>query len=227
MPAIPSDAIRVFSNQSTLLDTDFNIKRVSVAKPEIADVLVISPKQFLIVGKLQGTTSLVYWNEYEVPTSVEVIVGINVDRVREDLEKIAPDETFELTASGGSLILTGTVSSSLVERRLVESAKVYAQNPDANSDVVLEKFYERVMTDEFLAEAIHQGKVGVGAGVLIFSTGATVSTTAQKLLELRLRAEATPQATHAKEATPEATPILYNDIKRFDAGVAGVASLRT
>ena len=126
LPPIPANAIRVFANQSTLLDTDVNIKRVSIAKPEIADVLVISPRQFLIVGKIQGTTSLVYWNENEVPTNVEVIVEINVERVREDLQKIAPDETFELTASGGALILTGTVSSSLVENRLVGSAKVYA-----------------------------------------------------------------------------------------------------
>ncbi len=126
VPPIPAKSIRVFANQSALLDTDVNIKRVSIAKPEIADVLVISPRQFLIVGKIQGTTSLVYWNENEVPTNVEVIVGINVERVREDLQKIAPDETFELTASGGALILTGTVSSSLVENRLVGSAKVYA-----------------------------------------------------------------------------------------------------
>lgn len=128
LPATTPGAVRVFANQSALLDTDVNIKRVSVAKPEIADVLVISPKQFLIVGKIQGTTSLVYWNENDVPTTVDVIVGINVDRVREDLQRIAPGETFELTASGGALILTGTVSSNLVETRLVESAKVYAQS---------------------------------------------------------------------------------------------------
>lgn len=128
VPPNPAKSIRVFAHQSALLDTDFIIKRVSIAKPEISDVLVISPRQMLIVGKVQGTTSLVYWNEDDVPTMAEVIVGVNVDRVREDLRKIAPDEEFELTASGQSLILTGTVSSNLVEGRLVESAKQYAQN---------------------------------------------------------------------------------------------------
>lgn len=126
-PPPPSNAIRVHANQSTLLDTDFPVKRVSVAKPEIADVLVISPKQILIVGKVQGTTSLVYWNENEVPTTVDVIVEINVDRVRENLETIAPGESFEITAAGAALILSGTVSSNLVENLLVESAKVHAQ----------------------------------------------------------------------------------------------------
>lgn len=128
MPPIPKESIRVFANQSVIIDTDFNIKRVSIAKPEISDVLVISPRQLLIIGKVQGITSLVYWNETDVPTVVEVIVGINLDSVRQDLRKIAPDEEFELTASGQSLILTGTVSSNLVEGRLVESAKIYAQN---------------------------------------------------------------------------------------------------
>jgi pilus assembly protein CpaC len=125
-PATPAQPILVYANQSVLLDTDFNIRRVSVAKPETADVLVISPRQLLIVGKIPGTTSLVYWNEQEVPTTAEIIVGINLDTVRQDLRKIAPDEAFELTASGNALILTGTVSSNLVQNRVVESAKMYA-----------------------------------------------------------------------------------------------------
>jgi pilus assembly protein CpaC len=124
-PVTPSRSILVYANQSALLDTDFNIKRVSVARPETADVLVISPRQLLIVGKAQGTTSLVYWSEAEVPTAAEIVVGINLDRVREDLGKIAPGEAFEFTASGNSLILTGTVSSNLVQTRIVESAKMY------------------------------------------------------------------------------------------------------
>ena len=123
--ATPAQAIHVNANESVLLDTDFNIRRVSVAKPETADVLVISPRQLLIIGKLQGTTSLVYWSEQEVPKTAEIVVGINLDRVRQDLAKIAPDEAFDLTASGNALILTGPVSSSLVQSRIVESAKTY------------------------------------------------------------------------------------------------------
>jgi len=122
----PTQSISVYANQSVLLDTEFNIKRVSVAKPETADVLVITPRQLLIIGKMSGTTSLVYWNEEEVPTTAEIIVGINLDTVRKDLEKIAPDEAIKLTASGDALILTGTVSSNLVQNRVVESAKMYA-----------------------------------------------------------------------------------------------------
>ncbi len=126
-PATQAKTINVFADQSVLLNTDFNIKRISVAKPEISDVLVISPRQMLVIGKIPGTTSLVYWSDQEIPTTAEITVGIDLDTVREDLRKITPDEAFELTASGGSLILTGTVSSNLVQSRLVESAKLYAR----------------------------------------------------------------------------------------------------
>jgi pilus assembly protein CpaC len=128
LPPIPAKSIRVFANQSVLLDTDFNIKRVSVAEPEISDVLVISPRQMLIIGKAQGTTSLVYWNQADVPSMADIIVGVNVERVLEDLRKIAPDEEFELTPSGQSLILTGTVRSNLVQARILRSAQLYAKS---------------------------------------------------------------------------------------------------
>jgi pilus assembly protein CpaC len=128
MAKAPGQAIHVNASQSTLLNTDFNIRRVSIAKPETADVLVISPRQMLIIGKSPGTTSLVYWSEEEVPTTVDIVVGINLDKVRDDLRKIAPDEAFEITSSGTALILSGTVSSGLVQNRLVEAAKVYAAN---------------------------------------------------------------------------------------------------
>ena len=124
-PATPAQSIPVYANQSVLLNTDFNIRRISVAKPETADVLVISPRQLLIIGKIPGTTSLVYWDEEDIPRMAEIIVGINLDKVREDLGKIAPNEALELTASGNALILTGTVSSNLVQNRVVESAKMY------------------------------------------------------------------------------------------------------
>ncbi|MGB7970761.1 MAG: pilus assembly protein N-terminal domain-containing protein [Candidatus Deferrimicrobiaceae bacterium] len=127
-PPSPERSIHVYANQSVLLDSPVSIKRVSIARPETADVIVISPMQLLIVGKSAGTTTLVYWSGEEVPTIIEVVVDLNLDKVRADLSNIAPDETFELTASGDSMILTGTVATRRVKDRLVEAAKVYSKN---------------------------------------------------------------------------------------------------
>ena len=123
----PATSLSLYANQSVLLDSAFDIKRVSIARPETADVMVVSPRQMVVIGKSAGTTTLIYWSREEVPTTVEVIVGINLDIAREDLQKIAPGETFEVTAAGEKLILTGTVSDNVVQTRLVEGAQAYTK----------------------------------------------------------------------------------------------------
>jgi len=124
----PATPLHVLANQSVLLDSPFDIKRVSIARPETADIMVVSPRQMMIIGKAFGTTTLVYWSREEVANTLEVIVGINLDLVKEDLRKIAPGETFEVTAAGDTLILNGTVADNVVQTRLVEGARAHVKN---------------------------------------------------------------------------------------------------
>jgi len=120
-------SLSVYANQSVLLDSAYDIKRVSIARPETADVMVVSPRQLMVIGKTFGTTTLVYWSQEEVSTTVEVVVGINLDLAREDLRKIAPEQTFEVSGAGDTLILTGTVGDNVVQTRLAEGARAYAK----------------------------------------------------------------------------------------------------
>src|SRR4030066_1062499 len=121
-------AIHVYANQSVILDSEFGIKRITVARPEIADVIVVSPRQMLIIGHSPGTTTLSYWNEADLPTTTNIVVGADLETVRGELQKIAPDETFEITSSGDSLILSGTASTGRVQSRLGPAAKGYSKN---------------------------------------------------------------------------------------------------
>ena len=115
------------ANQSFLLDTNLDIRRVSIGKPEIADVTVVTPKQLMVTGKAPGETTLIYWTAAGVPTSVDVNVWVE-NGVRKGLEKIVPGEKFEMSGTSETLILTGSVSSETAQHRLVESAKAYTKN---------------------------------------------------------------------------------------------------
>ena len=42
-PPTSAKQLHVLANQSVLLDSPFDIKRVSIARPETADVMVVSP----------------------------------------------------------------------------------------------------------------------------------------------------------------------------------------
>jgi Flp pilus assembly secretin CpaC len=62
-------AIRTYTPQklnlvvgkSLVIDTPVAIKRVSLANPDIADTVVISPRQIYLTGKAVGTTNLTLW----------------------------------------------------------------------------------------------------------------------------------------------------------------------
>jgi pilus assembly protein CpaC len=127
VPGASATKLDLQANQSFLLDTDLDIRRVSVGKPEIADVTVVTPKQLMVTGKAPGETTLIYWTAAGVPTSVDVNVWVE-NGVRKGLEKVAPGEKFEMSGTPETMILTGSVSSETAQHRLVESAKAYTKN---------------------------------------------------------------------------------------------------
>jgi len=115
------------ANQSYLVDTELKVRRVSIGKPEIADVTVVTPKQLMVTGKAPGSTTLIYWSEAGVPTSVDVSVAVE-NGVRKELQRLAPGERFEMSGPADTMILSGSVRSEMAQHRLVEGAKAYAKN---------------------------------------------------------------------------------------------------
>ena len=49
--------------KSKVLDLPVAIKRASLANPDVADTVVLSPTQIYLTGKATGVTNLTLWNE--------------------------------------------------------------------------------------------------------------------------------------------------------------------
>jgi len=150
------------ANQSFLLDTNLDIRRVSIGKPEIADVTVVTPKQLMVTGKAPGETTLIYWTAAGVPTSVDVNVWVE-NGVRKGLEKIVPGEKFEMSGTPETMILTGSVSSETAQHRLVEGAKAYTKNV---VDLLAVERVEQVMLQVRVAEVDRNVVKELGFGFL-------------------------------------------------------------
>lgn len=148
-------------NQSFLIDTDLRIKRVSVGKPEIADVTVVTPKQLLVTAKTPGTTNLIYWSEQGLPTSVDVSVEKETG-AHTDLQKIVPGEKFEISGPPDTMILSGKVSTDTAQQRLVDAAKAYSKNV-VNLTAV--ERMEQVMLQVRVAEVDRNAARELGFGV--------------------------------------------------------------
>lgn len=114
--------------KSKVIDMPTAIKRASLASPEIADTVVLSPTQIYLTGKTVGTTTLTLWQENDkVSMMFDVVVSPDLTRLKENLHRILPEEQgVAITANHDHVTLSGTVSSAANLMRVVGVAEAYA-----------------------------------------------------------------------------------------------------
>jgi pilus assembly protein CpaC len=100
-------------------------KRVSIAQPEVADVVVVAPTQLLINGKAVGTTSLIVFDEKGEVSNYDLLVLPDVGALRSQLQLFLPNEKIEIATSGPSIVLRGEVSNEVVYDKVLEIAQSY------------------------------------------------------------------------------------------------------
>jgi pilus assembly protein CpaC len=120
--------------KSKVVDLTTPIKRASLANPEVADTVVLSPKQIYLTGKSVGVTTLTLWKENgEVFSAFDVTVSPDLSQLLEQLHKILPDEQGILaTATHDHVTLSGTISNLARQSRALEIAEPYAPKKIVN-----------------------------------------------------------------------------------------------
>ncbi len=124
-PAPAIEKVPLTAGRSTVLTTDFDITRVAVTDPAIADATVVQPREVLIDGKMPGTVSLIIWGAAE-RRQYDLVVEPGVSTLEQRLQALFPGEDIRVTATGDAVILSGRVSSNDVSLRVAEIATATA-----------------------------------------------------------------------------------------------------
>lgn len=111
--------LHLLVGRSLVLSSISNIRRVSIADPNIADLMVLSPNQVLLNAKAPGGVSLVLWDENEQSQKYELNVDLDLGNLSERVHDAFPRDQVQLEASKDTIILSGHVSSK------EESDKIY------------------------------------------------------------------------------------------------------
>ncbi len=112
--------------KSQILNFDSGIKRVSIADPNLADVVVISPKQLIINGKKAGNTSLIFWgNNSPAPVFYNLAIQQDADSFLEAVNYIAPNEDITIIFNNTGAVMSGYISSSSIKEQIQSLAKAY------------------------------------------------------------------------------------------------------
>ena len=127
--------LELTSGKSKVLDLPVAIKRASLANPEVADTVVLSPTQIYLTGKTTGVTNLTLWNESGKMISMyDVVIAPDLSRLKENLHKTLPEEKGILvTSSHDHITLSGTASSANDLSRALSIAEAYAPKKVINS----------------------------------------------------------------------------------------------
>lgn len=114
--------------KSTIIDLPVPIKRASLANPEIADAIVLSPRQIYVTGKGFGATNLTLWDKKDqILTTFDIQVNMDISRLKDRLSTLLPDESrIEVVATHDHVTLSGMVSSSERLNQAVAVAEAYA-----------------------------------------------------------------------------------------------------
>ena len=117
----PFETVSLTAGRSVVLATDFDIVRVAVTNPAIADATVVTPREVLVDGKASGTISLILWGA-SVRKQYDVVVDPGVPTLQQQLSAFFPGEDIRVALNEESFVLTGHVSNNAVMMKAGEIA---------------------------------------------------------------------------------------------------------
>jgi pilus assembly protein CpaC len=128
--------LTVTSGKSVILESQTPIQRFSIAEPKIADVIVLTPRQVYLTGKVPGVTSLSFWGDGNKLSAVfDVEVTPDVSALKDKLHKVFPDEKdIQVKTTGDSIILSGTVSNAAKLSQVLAIAGAAPSGKQGESD---------------------------------------------------------------------------------------------
>lgn len=129
-----ADAISLTKGKSMVLDSVEPIKRISLADPSVADILLLSPYQIYLTGKKTGATNLTLWGlSGGVSRVYDLTVSPDTAALKEMLHKLLPDErNIRVMTADESITLSGTVSSARSLDVALDTAELFAPEKVAN-----------------------------------------------------------------------------------------------
>jgi pilus assembly protein CpaC len=121
--------VNLTAGRSTVVPTDFDITRIAVTNPAIADATVVSLREILVDGKAPGTISLIVWGETG-REQYDIVVEQPVAALEQQLHQLFPNESIQVAVNADAIVLSGRVSNTEIMLRAAEVARATA--PKAN-----------------------------------------------------------------------------------------------
>lgn len=120
-----NEKLYAIMGKTQLIKFDEPVKRISITDPNLADLVLLSPKELLVNGKKAGRTSLLFWGNSEKPVFFNLVVQPDTDAFMQAVNQVAPDEDIKYSYTDDGIIMSGHISSAAVKKNLGDVVKAY------------------------------------------------------------------------------------------------------
>lgn len=121
--------MRLTAGKSMLLQLSENAERLSVGNPDVADVVLINPREIYLLGKKSGHTNLLVWTAQGSTTLRDISVGADTDSLHAKLREYVPSaENLRVDSVADTLVLSGRVSDGMKVQRLMALTEAFNGN---------------------------------------------------------------------------------------------------
>ena len=124
-PAEAFQRLHLTTGRSLVLMPEFDVTRIAITNPAIADATVVQPREILIDGKAPGTISLIVWGGTN-RVQYDVVVEQPIPGLEQQLRQLFPGEEIQIVLNADAVVLSGRASSTQVMLRAAEIARASA-----------------------------------------------------------------------------------------------------
>jgi len=100
--------------------------RVAIAKPEIADVVIVSDQEVILIGKSPGVTTLFLWNQDGRASYRVKVLSAEINTAKE-IQQTISEEDVQVSMTNGTVVLEGKVKDQNISYRAEQIASAYSQ----------------------------------------------------------------------------------------------------
>jgi pilus assembly protein CpaC len=162
--------LHVLVGKSVIVNVQAPMSRVLSSNPSVVETLATSPSQVVVEGKAPGASSLILWDEGGHSQILDVVVDLDVAALRSAIQRAYPNDSVDVHADGGKLILSGTVSDPKITEDLLKMAGTYSK--DVVNSVTVPVVHDRQLMLEVKFAEVDRTALSQ-FGFNLFSTGAT------------------------------------------------------
>ena len=117
-----SNLVRVSRGNSEVVTLSSTLERVSIANPDIADVLPVSATEIVVNGIETGSTTLLVWGADGTRSQYQIRVTPDVAELGDEIARLFPGQRIDVRAVGTSIVLSGEVEDPQVASRALSLA---------------------------------------------------------------------------------------------------------